>query len=321
MSSLRGDPTLGVAAAPAARTGSRLAARRRGRLNWTAVSMLAPAVVALLAIGIVPLVRAVNTSFQEFVVSRAQTQGTPYTGFDNYRTVFTDGFFWRSLLRTGQFFLYAVPLQVVLGIAIAALLTSTRWRTLAGLTRILLVVPIATTPTVVGLIGRLVYDQEFGVINWAIGLIGLGPVSWTGNPNVVLFTLALTDTWQWTPFVALVALAGLTAVPQDIVEASRLETSRWWDTFRHVQFPYLLPGLTAILIIRTADILKLFDTVFVLTRGGPGVSSELVSLYVQRVGFRFFNLGVASAQAILLLIVCIVLSRAYIKIFYREIES
>ena len=203
--------------------------------------MLAPAVLALLAIGIYPLIQAVDTSFREFIVRNA-ARGTPYVGLDNYRTVLTDGLFWGSLGRTGLIFLYAVPLQVVLGIAVAALLTSTRWRRLAGLTRVLLVVPIATTPTVVGLIGRLVYDQEFGVINWALGLVGLGPVSWTGNPSVVLFTLALTDTWQWMPFVALVALAGLTAVPQDIIEASRLETSSWWETFRTVQLPYLLPG-------------------------------------------------------------------------------
>ncbi len=316
MASFGGDSSLGIAAAQTMGSGR----RRRGRLNWTAVTMLAPAVIALLAIGIYPLLRAVDTSFKEFIVRNA-ARGTPYIGFDNYRTVLTDGFFWRSLGRTGLLFLYAVPVQVVLGIAIASLLTSTRWHMLSGVTRVLLVVPIATTPTVVGLIGRLVYDQEFGVINWTLSLVGLGPVSWTGNPSVVMFTLALTDTWQWTPFVALVALAGLTAVPPDIVEASKLETSSWWQTFRFVQLPYLLPGLTAILIIRTADILKLFDTVFVLTRGGPGVSSELVSLYVQRTGFRFFDLGLASAQAILLLIVCIVLSRLYIKLFYREIES
>lgn len=312
------EPTLGIAASPALRVGRQ--GGRRGRLNWTAVSMLAPAVIALLAIGIYPLIRAVITSFQEFIVRNA-ARGTPFVGFENYRTVLTDGLFWGSLGRTAQLFLYSVPLQVVLGIAIATLLGATRWTLLSRISRVLLVVPIATTPTVVGLIGRLVYDQEFGVINWALGLVHLGPVSWTGNPNIVLFTLAITDTWQWTPFVALVALAGLTAVPPDIIEASRLETSSWWATFRYVQFPYLLPGLTAVLIIRTADILKLFDTVFVLTRGGPGVSSELVSLYVQRVGFRFFDLGLASAQAILLLIVCIVLARLYIKLFYREIES
>ena len=312
----RTDARLGVVASPA------LAAppRRRGRFNPTPALMLLPAVLTLLAVGIYPLIQAVNTSFKLYQINKPR-QGTPYVGLDNYQTVLGDGFFWRSLLRTGQLFLYTVPLQVVLGVGIALLLGATRWRGLALVSRVLLVLPIATTPTVVGLVGRLVYDQEFGVLNWTLGLVGLGPVSWVGSATAAMFTIALTDTWQWTPFVALVALAGLTAVPPDIVEASKLDTDRWWDTFRHVQLPFLLPGLTAVLIIRTADILKLFDMVFVLTRGGPGVSTEFVSVYIQRVGFRIFDLGIASAQGVLLLVLCIVLSRVYITLFYREIEA
>lgn len=286
----------------------------------TAVVMLAPAILALLLIGIYPLIYAVRTSFQLFQLTKPYL-GTPWVGFDNYRTVLQDGLFWGALLRTGQFFLLTVPIQVVLGIGIALLLNNTRWRLLGAVARVLLVLPIAMTPTVIGLLGRLIYNRDFGVINWALGQIGLGPVNWLGSPFPAMASIAITDTWQWTPFVALVALAGLTSVPEDIVEASRLDTNRLWEIFRHIQLPYLLPGLTAVLIIRTADILKLFDMVFVLTRGGPGVSTELISLYVQRVGFRVFDVGVASAQAVLLLILCIVLAQSYIRIFYREIEE
>jgi multiple sugar transport system permease protein len=110
-------------------------------------------------------------------------------------------------------------------------------------------------------------------------------------------------------------------VPVDIEEAARLETKSHWALLRYVQLPYLLPGLTAVLILRSADVLKLFDMVFVMTRGGPGAATDLVSVYVQRVGFKVFDLGLASAQAILMLVLTIVLSRIYIRIFYREIES
>jgi multiple sugar transport system permease protein len=282
--------------------------------------MLAPAIIALLLIGVYPLIYAVRTSFQLFQLTKPYL-GTPWVGFDNYRAVLQDGLFWGALLRTFQFFLMTVPLQVVLGVSIALLLNNTRWRALGAVSRVLLVLPIATTPTVLGLLGRLVFNRDFGVVNWTLGLIGLGPVSWLGSPFPAMMAIAMTDTWQWTPFVALVALAGLTSVPQDTIEASRLDTNRVWETFRHIQLPYLWPGLTAVLIIRTADILKLFDMVFVLTRGGPGVSTELVSLYVQRVGFRIFDVGMASAQAVLLLILCIALAQAYIRVFYREIEE
>ncbi len=109
------------------------------------------------------------------------------------------------------------------------------------------------------------------------------------------------DVWQWTPFVALIFLAGLSMVPVEIEEAARLETKSHWALLRYVQLPYLLPGLTAVLILRSADVLKLFDMVFVMTRGGPGAATDLISVYVQRAGFKVFNLGLASAQAILLL--------------------
>ncbi|MCC6314939.1 MAG: sugar ABC transporter permease [Thermomicrobiales bacterium] len=282
--------------------------------------MLLPAVVALLLIGVYPLIYALRTSFQQFLVTKPYL-GTPFVGLANYSAALGDPFFRDSLVRTGVFFLLTVPIQVVLGIAVALLLTSSRWRRLSAVTRVLLVLPIATTPTVIGLIGRLIYNRDFGLLNWAFSLIGLGPFNWLGEPKAAMITVALTDTWQWMPFVALVAMSGLTSVPPDIVEASKLETSDVWETFRNVQLPFLLPGLTAVLIIRTADILKMFDMIFVLTRGGPGVSTELVSIYVQRVGFRIFDMGLASAMAILLLILCNVLAQLYIRIFYREIEA
>ncbi|MBA3415604.1 MAG: sugar ABC transporter permease [Chloroflexia bacterium] len=282
--------------------------------------MIGPAVVALLLIGVYPLVYAFRTSFQLNQITKPYL-GTPFVGLQNYATALGDAFFWQSLSRTGIFFLATVPVQVLLGVGVALLLSATRWRRLSAVSRVLLVLPIATTPTVVGLIGRLVYNRDFGVLNWGLGLVGAGPVNWLGDPNAAMLTIALTDTWQWMPFVALVALSGLTSVPLDIVEASKLETSSWWETFRNVQLPYLLPGLTAVLIIRTADILKLFDMVYVLTRGGPGVSTDLVSVYLQRVGFRVFDLGLASAMAILLLILCNVLAQLYIRFFYREVEA
>ncbi|MEM7488962.1 MAG: sugar ABC transporter permease, partial [Pseudomonadota bacterium] len=127
------------------------------------------------------------------------------------------------------------------------------------------------------------------------------------------------DVWQWTPFVALVLLAGLTMVPGEVEEAARLETKSWWTILRHVQLPFLIPGLVAVLILRTADTLKLFDMVFTLTRGGPGASTEFISLMIQRVGFRAFDQGLASAQAIILLIITIVLAQIYIRVFYKEV--
>src|SRR5262249_12294436 len=167
--------------------------------------------------------------------------------------------------------------------------------------------------------GRLIFNGDFGVANDLLSRIGLPAQQWLADPAFAFIAIGLMDIWQWTPFCALVLLAGLSMVPGEIEEAARLETRSAWRVLPHVHLLYLLPGLTAILILLPADILKLFDMVFVMTRGGPGSATELVSIYIQRIGFRVFDQGVASAQAILLLILTILLSRLYIKLVYREV--
>jgi len=290
--------------------------------RWTPFWFLAPAVFALLAIGIYPMLFAVVTSFRRYNITRRadMLDGYPFVGFANYIRVLTDQTFWDSLLLTGRFYLTVVPLEIVFGIGIALMLHRPGLGMLRAITRVSLVVPLATTYAVVGLIGRLIFNRDFGVANQMLGWLGIASSDWLGNPIGAFLGIAVMDIWQWTPFVGLIFLAGLSMVPVEIEEAARLETKSHWALLRYVQLPYLLPGLTAVLILRSADILKLFDMVFVMTRGGPGSATDLVSVYVQRVGFKVFDLGLASAQAILLLVLTILLSRLYIRVFYREID-
>jgi len=291
--------------------------------RWTPFWFLAPAVFALLIVGIYPTIFALITSFRRYNITRRadMLDGFPFVGLDNYMSVLTDRTFWDSLFLTGTFYLTVVPIQILLGLGIALMLHRPGWGLLRTLTRVSLVVPLATTYAVVGLIGRLMFNREFGVANQFMGWVGISSSDWLGNPTGAFIAIVVMDIWQWTPFVALIFLAGLSMVPVDIEEAARLETKSHWALLRYVQLPYLLPGLTAVLILRSADVLKLFDMVFVMTRGGPGAATDLVSVYVQRVGFKVFDLGLASAQAILLLVLTIILSRIYIRVFYREIES
>ena len=297
--------------------------RHLGYGRWTPVWFLAPAVLALFAIGIYPMLFALITSFRRYNITRRadMLDGFPFVGIDNYLTVLTDRTFWDSLALTGTFYLTVVPIQIVLGVGIALMLHRPGWGLLRTLTRVSLVVPLATTYAVVGLIGRLIFNRDFGVANQFMGWLGIASSDWLGNPTAAFSAIVVMDVWEWTPFVALIFLAGLSMVPVDIEEAARLETKSHWALLRFVQLPYLLPGLTAVLILRSADVLKLFDMVFVMTRGGPGAATDLVSVYIQRVGFKVFDLGLASAQAVLMLVLTIVLSRVYIRIFYREIES
>ncbi|MCO4053724.1 MAG: sugar ABC transporter permease [Bosea sp.] len=289
--------------------------------RFTPLMFLAPAVLVLFAIGIYPTIFALVTSFRRYNITRRADllDGYPFVGFDNYLKVMTDQTFWDSLALTGRFYLTVLPVQILLGLLMALMLHRPGWGLLRSLARVTLVVPLATTYAVVGLIGRLIFNRDFGVANQIMGWLGIASSDWLGNPAGAFMAIALMDIWQWTPFVALIFLAGLSMVPVEIEEAARLETKSHWSLLRHVQLPYILPGLTAVLILRSADILKLFDMVFVMTRGGPGSATDLVSIYVQRVGFKVFDLGLASAQAIILLVLTIILSRIYIRVFYREI--
>lgn len=291
------------------------------RTRWTTWTFLLPAVITLLAVSIYPLLFAVSISFRQYELTKPNL-GFGFTGFSNYAQVFSDSTFWGSLGRTFAFLATVLPMQILLGLLIALLLNLPGLRVLKTIARVALVVPLATTYAVVGLMGRLIFNSDFGVLNWFLEyVLGVDAVVWLGRPNTAFLSIAAMDIWQWTPFVALIFLAGLSNVPTDIEEAAKLETDRWYLILRYIQLPYLLPGLTAILILRTADILKLFDMVFVMTRGGPGTATELISIYVQRIGFRVFNQGVASAQAVLMLIITIILARIYIRVFYREVST
>lgn len=298
--------------------GPRKHARRLG--IWPrspAFWFLFPAIFALAVIGIYPLLLALYNSFHQYKLADLAS-GTPFVGFDNYMATLSDPSFWGALGRTALFLCLTLPIEVALGLFAALMLHRTDLRIMRAAARVSLVIPMATTYAVVGLIGRLIFNRQFGVANYLTGLLGIPPQDWLADPTLAFVSVMIMDIWQWTPFCALIMLAGLSMVPKEAEEAARLETPKWTMILWHLQRPYLLPGLTAILILRSADMLKMFDAVFTMTRGGPGAATEFISVYIQRVGFRLFDQGMASAQAIILLILTIVLSRLYIRFVYRE---
>lgn len=244
--------------------------------------------------------------------------GMPFNNFANFLGVAQDSDFWHSVWLTAVLLVIALPGELVFGLAVALLLHRQRLGRLRAVVRVVLVVPIAMTPVVVGLVGDLLFNTQFGVINYFLTLVGIQPVDWLGGPHTAFVAIVVLQIWQWTPFVALVLLASLTTVPPDSEEAATLDTKSWLTRLYYVQMPYLWPGITATLIFQTAYILKLFDMVFTLTRGGPGSSTELISLHVQRLAFRAMDVGMAATESVLLLVATIVLSQLYIRFFYRE---
>lgn len=281
-------------------------------------AFIGPSIFALAIIGIGPILFALWTSVQYYNLIDLADQ--EYVGLQNYAKVLTDPVFWGAMGKTFLLLIIALPVQIAVGLGIALLLHQPGIGFLKTLTRLGLVLPMATTYAVVGLLGQVMFNLKYGVINQFLGWFGIDAVNWLGDPDMAFATVVFWDIWQWTPFVALVLLAGLTTVPGEIEEAARLETKNWFTVLRHVQLPFLVPGLVAVLILRTADVLKLFDMVFTMTRGGPGSATEFISLLIQRVAFRAFDQGVASAQAVILLVITVVLSHLYIRVFYKEVQ-
>ncbi len=262
---------------------------------------------ALVIVGIAPLLFAVWKSLHYFnLTKRAQER---FVGLDNYATALTDLSFWQAMGRTALLFVTAVPVQIALGLTIALVLHRPGLTLFKTLTRLSLVLPMATTYAVVGLLAQVMLNQKYGVVNQILGWFGVDAINFIGDPTNAFIAVVIWDIWQWTPFVALVLLAGLSTVPPEIEEAANLETRSHWTVLRHVQLPYLGPSLVAVLILRTADTLKLFDMPFTMTRGGPGAATEFIAVLIERVGNRQFDIGMAAAQSIIMLALTIVLAR------------
>ena len=187
------------------------------------------------------LLYAVWTSLHNFNLTKLKH--VKFIGLENYGAVLTDAVFWEAMGRTFTLLMIALPVQLGLGLLIALLLHQPGVGFLKTLTRLSLVLPMATTYAVVGLLGQVMFNIKYGVVNQLIGFLGIDPINWIGDPTNAFIAIIFWDIWQWTPFVTLVLLAGLTTVPSEIEEAAKLETKNWTTVLRYVQLPYLIPGL------------------------------------------------------------------------------
>jgi multiple sugar transport system permease protein len=167
---------------------------------------------------------------------------------------------------------------------------------------------------------RLLLNPNFGAINGTLKQIGIDTESltWTASPVLAMLSVIAVDVWQWTPFVFLVLLAGLQAIPQEPYEAALIDGSSRWQTFWHVTLPLLKPAILIVLLLRTMDLLRVFDQIFILTEGGPGFATETISLYIYRTAFRFFDFGYAAAMSFVLLALTNVISVVYIRFLRHE---
>ena len=272
---------------------------------------LAPAVAILLSIVIFPMLYSLSLSFHDWNIIRSQDW--KWVGIDNYKIILSeDPYFLTTLKVTVVFLVGTISLQFVFGLIIALILNEITGK-IIGVLRPALIVPTIMTPVVVGIIWRLMYNPDIGMLNYFLSLFGFSPINWTGMPGTALPSVMMADIWEWTPFMALVMLAGLKALPQEPFEAAMVDGASAWQKFRYITLPLLAPAMLVALLIRLMDAFKTFDLVFVLTQGGPGMSTEILNYYTYRYGFKFFHLGYASALSWLLVVIDTVVSIFFIK--------
>lgn len=273
------------------------------------MAFISPAMLLLLGMSVFPLLWALYLSFTDY--SATSSAPARFVGFQNYADVLTSSEVHLRSITTATFVIGAVALQTVLGFGIAYLISRrTRGR---GLLTTLFLVPMMLSPVVVGLFWRFMLDAQFGVVNSLLGSIGLDPVEWLTRPGTAMLALIVVDTWQWTPFIMLIALAGLTAVPKYLYEAASIDRASEWFRFRNITLPLVWPLLLIAVMFRAIEAFRQFDLVYVLTNGGPGVSTETLSFHVYKVAFLGFRTGTASAYGILMVIVVIVLALFYLR--------
>jgi multiple sugar transport system permease protein len=299
---------------PAQPTGMSFASRRRIE-GWL---LVLPAVVLILALGVFPLLSSLALSFQRWDL---QVQDHPFVGLQNYRDALADPRVWGALQNTGIIVVAAVGLEFLLGLGLALLFVGDfKGKRLA---MPLLMLPVMVVPVVVGLTWRMLWDNQYGAINQVLSWIAGREVNilWLAHRDTALFAMILTDVWQWTPFMFLVLLAGLSSVNPELHEAASLDGAGWWEQLRDVSLPGIARVIAVAVLFRALDAFKIFDLVYMFTQGGPGTSTESISWYIYQLGFKFFRLGYASAVSYLVVILLSVLATLYVARFLRGSES
>jgi len=237
-----------------------------------------------------------------------------FVGFDNYTQLATNKRFLESILHTFYFTVLAVIFPLILGTAAALIFH--REFPLRGMLRSIFTMPMMATPVAVALVWTMMFHPQQGVLNYLLSLVGLPPSLWVYSPTWVIPSLVLVEIWHWTPLIMLIVLGGLAALPTEPYESARLDGASEWQLFRYITLPLLAPFLIVAAVIRTIDALKAFDTIYVISQGGPGTASETINLYLYLQAFAFYNVGNASAVVVVFFV--IILALALLLLHVRE---
>ncbi len=274
-----------------------------------------PTIILLIIMNIFPLIYSLFLSFTNYSV--IADKPPQWIGLQNYTTILSDQNFWTAFATTGRYAILTVILQTIIGFGLALLLRN-KFKG-SGLVTTLILIPMMLSPIVVATFWKLIFNPSYGIFNYLLGYTNINTApEWLGDPDRVLWAIIIVDVWMWSPFVMLLCLAGLSAIPEYLYEAAAIDRAGTWFQFRRITLPQVMPLLLIAVLFRTIEAFKQFDLVYGLTGGGPGDLTETVSIRLYRLAFAGqLNTGLSSALAYIVLIIIIAVSNLYIRSLNR----
>jgi multiple sugar transport system permease protein len=270
---------------------------KRSLAGW---AFATPALAVIALFFVLPVVAALALSVTDFdIYALADRRNLRFVGMGNYIGLLTNPLFWKALGNTLYFVVVGVPLSIVVSLA-AALLLHSKLARFKAFHRTALFAPVVTTVVAVAVIWRYLFHTRYGTVNWALSLVGIDPIDWLGDPHWSMPTIILFAVWKNFGYNMIIFLAGLQAIPEDLYEAARIDGASWWKQLTHVTLPMLGPVLLLVSILTMAGYFQLFAEPYVITQGGPLQSTVSVLYMMYDEGFKWWNLGNASAVAFLL---------------------
>ncbi len=306
---------------PLQRTQLQTKTPKRGLSDRSVANLfLMPTVLLLIAMNVFPLFWSLILSFCNYTDTASKP--AQWVGGTNYTRLLTDRDIWNNFIVTARFTLFAVGAQLLVGFGMALLLNRTFKA--KGILTTLILLPMMLSPVIVGKFWYYLLDANFGVVNWLLQLLHLqnpaNPLVWTTSSDNAIWSLVLVDTWMWSPFVMLISLAGLNAVPPHLYEAAEVDRASTWFKFRYITIPMVAPIVMIALLFRTIDCFKIFDLVYALTGGGPGNMTKTVSFSLYQKAFDYHYTGISCALAYIILLIIIGLANLFIK-YMAKVEA
>lgn len=293
---------------------SRLGGIGRDATYWW---FLLPALVVLGILSVAPTVLTVVLSLSDLHLARPGSG--QFVGLENFGTMVKDQYFWSSVRVTLVLIAVPVALQMLLGLGLALLLHS--GLPVMSATRSIFIAPMVIPPIVAGLMWKVLYLPNLGGLNYLLSLFGLPGPEWLSSDLMATIAVTLVAVWEDTPFVMLLVLSALESLPSEPFEAAKVDGANAWQRFRHITIPMIQPVLTIALIFRIIGSLSIFPVIYVLTSGGPGRATEVLNFYAYTHGFRFLDIGYASALSLALLVLVVVLSIGFVAARFRQEEA